>query len=45
MSPMERTEYFRTVQTVRNKVQVPYLDDVEIEELKSFLETLSFIED
>ena len=31
MSPMERTEYFRTVQTVRNKVQVPYLDDVEIE--------------
>ena len=44
MSAMERTEYFRTIQQISNKTQVPYLDDLEIENLVSFMKTLSFIE-
>ena len=42
MDSAERTEYFRTMQLSQNSVQVPYLDKEEINQIESFLNTLSF---
>ena len=44
MNAAERTEYFRSMQLSRNSVQIPYLDEKEIENIEAFLKTLSFLQ-
>ena len=44
MNAAERTEYFRSMQLSRNSIQIPYLDEKEIENIEAFLKTLSFLQ-
>jgi cytochrome c peroxidase len=43
MTAMERTNYFHVLQTSLSDIRVPFLDEVEIQNIKGFLETLSFV--
>ena len=42
---LQRVTLFHNLQNANNKIQIPYLDELEVMQIKKFLETLSFIED